>query len=216
MGMTEQRWLRARDYHELLEWVRPRTSARKKRLLTVAACRLAPLDEHAWLAAMDVVERYAEGRASREEMLRARRQLRWVDRGPQPPPNLGAAMTATYLSNSECCNAVSFINPETITVGGRRWDWRRYQSEIAELIREVIGNPFRPSAIDPAWLAFGGGQVVRLAEGIYEERAFDRMPVLGDALEDAGCSDGAILGHCREKRRHVRGCWALDLVLGKE
>jgi len=57
--------------------------------------------------------------------------------------------------------------------------------------------------------------VVQLAEGIYEDRAFDSMPVLGDALEDAGCADEAILRHCRQADEHVRGCWVVDLILNR-
>jgi hypothetical protein len=60
-----------------------------------------------------------------------------------------------------------------------------------------------------------GGTVPKLAAAIYEERAFDRLPVLADALEDARCADAAILGHCRSGGEHVRGCWVVDLVLGK-
>jgi hypothetical protein len=58
--------------------------------------------------------------------------------------------------------------------------------------------------------------VVRLAQGIYEDRAFDRLPVLADALEEAGCDNAEILSHCRGPGPHVRGCWAVDLSLGKE
>jgi hypothetical protein len=60
------------------------------------------------------------------------------------------------------------------------------------------------------------GAVVKLAESIYTERAFDRLPILADALEDAGCTDAAVLDHCRGPGPHVRGCWVVDLVLGKE
>ena len=80
-------------------------------------------------------------------------------------------------------------------------------------LREVFGNPFRPVTFDPAWLT---SDVLALARGIYEERAFDRMPILADALQDAGCECDDILNHCRDANAtHVRGCWALDLVLGK-
>ena len=81
------------------------------------------------------------------------------------------------------------------------------------LTRCVFGNPFRPVAVDPAWLT---PAVVALARGIYEERAFDRMPILADALQDAGCDNDDILNHCRDDGPHVRGCWVVDLVLGKE
>jgi len=81
------------------------------------------------------------------------------------------------------------------------------------LLRDIFGNPFRPAAIDPSWLT---STVVALARGIYEERAFDRMPILADALQDAGCDNEDVLGHCRGPEPHVRGCWVVDLLLGKE
>jgi hypothetical protein len=84
------------------------------------------------------------------------------------------------------------------------------------LVREVFGNPFRPCPIEPLWLAWDGGTIPKVAEAIYEERAWDRLPILGDALEEAGCTDEAILTHCREPGGHVRGCWVVDLVLGKD
>lgn len=84
------------------------------------------------------------------------------------------------------------------------------------LLRDIFGNPFRPVTIDPAWLTWNCGTVVHLAQAIYDERAFDRMPILADALEDAGCHDADILEHCRGGREHVRGCWLVDLILGKD
>jgi hypothetical protein len=81
------------------------------------------------------------------------------------------------------------------------------------LLRDIFGNPFRPVKLKPAWLT---STVVQLARGIYEERAFDRMPILADALQDAGCDNDDVLDHCRDaKQVHVRGCWVVDLVLGK-
>jgi hypothetical protein len=81
-----------------------------------------------------------------------------------------------------------------------------------QLIHDVIGNPFRPAALDPAWRT---ETVLALATGIYEDRAFDRMPILADALQDAGCDNEDVLGHCRGPGPHVRGCWVVDLVLRK-
>jgi hypothetical protein len=85
------------------------------------------------------------------------------------------------------------------------------------LLRDIFGNPFRPTpGIDPGWLTRGGNAVAAVARTVYEGRAFDRLPVLADALEDAGCADPDLLGHLRGPGPHVRGCWALDLVLGKQ
>jgi hypothetical protein len=83
------------------------------------------------------------------------------------------------------------------------------------LIREIVGNPFRRPTVQQAWLRWNDGTVPRIAQGIYEERAFDRLPILHDALLDAGCDNEDILAHCRGAGPHVRGCWALDLLLAK-
>jgi hypothetical protein len=82
----------------------------------------------------------------------------------------------------------------------------------AMLVRDIFGNPFRPVSADPEWLT---PTVVALATGIYEDRAFDRMPILADALQDAECANADILDHCRGPGPHVRGCWVIDLLLGK-
>jgi hypothetical protein len=84
------------------------------------------------------------------------------------------------------------------------------------LLRDIVGNPFRLVTVDTAWLENNDKCVVRLAQAIYAGRAFDRLPILADALEDAGCTDAAILEHCRGPGPHVRGCWVVDLLLGKQ
>ena len=83
----------------------------------------------------------------------------------------------------------------------------------ATLLRDIFGNPFRPVTVDPSWLT---RTVTALAKGIYHKPAFDRLPVLAEALEEAGCHDPDILAHCRRPGEHVRGCWVVDLILGKE
>jgi hypothetical protein len=110
--------------------------------------------------------------------------------------------------------SIAGLSDEQIAV--RRVDWeRRYAAERAAqaaLLRCIFGNPFRPVAVDPAWLT---PTVVQLAQGIYDDRAFDRLPILADALQDAGCDNDDVLNHCRDDGPHARGCWVVDLVLGK-
>jgi hypothetical protein len=84
---------------------------------------------------------------------------------------------------------------------------------LSAIVRDIFGNPFRPVAVDRAWLT---PTVTSLAQAIYDDRAFDRLPILADALEDAGCTDHDILAHCRGGGEHVRGCRVVDLLLGKE
>ena len=81
------------------------------------------------------------------------------------------------------------------------------------LIHDIFGDPFRPVTLDPAWLT---PNVLALANDIYAERAFDLMPILADALEEAGCENADMLLHCRVPGEHVRGCWVVDLVLEKK
>jgi hypothetical protein len=92
----------------------------------------------------------------------------------------------------------------------------RPRAVAAPLLRDIFGNPFRPVTINPEWVACNDGMVRKTAQAIYDERAFDRMPILADALQDAGCDNADILDHCRKPGEHVKGCWVVDLLLGKE
>jgi hypothetical protein len=83
----------------------------------------------------------------------------------------------------------------------------------AALLRDIFGNPFRPVAFDPVWRT---SSVATVAQTIYAERCFADMPILADALEEAGCTSADILDHCRSGQEHARGCWVVDLVLGRE
>src|SRR5262249_5222374 len=105
--------------------------------------------------------------------------------------------------------------------GCARWiiDWvLRHHPDTeprqADLFRCMVGNPLRPSALDPQWLAGEGRPIPRLAPTIDTEQAWERLPILGDALEEAGCTDEEILVHCRETA-HLRGCWVLGLLLNR-
>ncbi|MBA4191434.1 MAG: hypothetical protein C0467_25930 [Planctomycetaceae bacterium] len=95
-----------------------------------------------------------------------------------------------------------------------QWKQTRSDEEHAQstLLRCIFGNPFRPVAVDPQWLT---STVTQLAQGIYDDRAFDRLPILADALQDAGCDNADVLNHCQHNGPHARGCWVVDLVLGK-
>ena len=83
------------------------------------------------------------------------------------------------------------------------------------VLRCVVGNPFRPVTIHPDWSTWNNGTVPNLAQTIYDDRRFDLLPILADALEEAGCDSADILAHCRGPGPHVRGCWVVDLLLEK-
>jgi hypothetical protein len=90
-----------------------------------------------------------------------------------------------------------------------------HRAEIAGWVRDVFGNPFRSVRLAPSWLTWNNGTIPKLARAIGEEQAFDRLPILADALEDAGCTNRDILDHCRGPGPHIRGCWVVDLLAGK-
>jgi hypothetical protein len=100
-------------------------------------------------------------------------------------------------------------------------EWRRREGgasgdegvgrQMVGLLHDLFGSPSRPAAFDASWRTTA---VMALARCAYEERSFDLLPVLADALQDAGCPEGAITSHLREPGPHVRGCWAVDLALG--
>ena len=111
--------------------------------------------------------------------------------------------------------AAESIAGNSAVAGQESWQlrWARALTHC-HLLRDVFGNPFRPVAFDAAWLT---STVTALARGMYDSRDFGAMPILADALQDAGCTSDDILGHCRDAHAtHVRGCWVVDLVLGKE
>ena len=126
---------------------------------------------------------------------------------------IGNAFDAAKVTSLYCINFVWDL------IGGDNYlpsdDRRLYAPETpahCDLIRDIFGNPFRPVVADPAWLT---PTVQSIASAIYADRAFDRLPILADALEEAGCTDADVLLHCRIPGEHVRGCWVVDLVLGK-
>lgn len=83
------------------------------------------------------------------------------------------------------------------------------------LLRDIFDSPFHHASLSPALLAWNNSTVVTMAQSIYADRTFDSLPVLADALEEAGCDNQDILSHCRAEGPHVRGCWVVDLILGK-
>jgi hypothetical protein len=89
---------------------------------------------------------------------------------------------------------------------------RATRNVLCHIVRDIFGNPFRPVAFDPSWWT---STAVGLATAMYESRDFAAMPILADALEEAGCDEPSVLAHCRGDGPHVRGCWVVDLVLGK-
>jgi hypothetical protein len=214
--MTEREWLRSDKPHAMLLHLRGRGSNRKLRLYACAVCRRFRnllRDERSWRA-VEVAEQYADGRTGYAALKAAQgpAQEAWreLDRAHR-----GAAWgTPEMWARRAAEQAAATTSREAWSAAWKAAD--EGQGGHPDALREIFGNPFRPTPIDPAWLAWNDGTVVKIAQAIYEERAFDRLPVLADALEEAGCTNAELLGHLRGPGPHARGCWALDLLLGKE
>jgi hypothetical protein len=174
-------------------------------------------------------ERDADGIATKEEMesaiLGADEAVESILRTPTPPPiselNIAipaqAAQAVLALARGESEVALQHVFETGCALGLFGSSYNGWVSSIAQTrigsLRDVFGNPFRPVTVNPTWQT---ATVVSLAQAIYDERAFDRMPILADALEDAGCTNADVLNHCRQPGEHVRGCWVVDLLLGKQ
>jgi hypothetical protein len=138
-------------------------------------------------------------------------------------PRYTAALWASHAAGDGAC-LDHVKGPPNRTQRKRRWLSATMRETAAQcsLLRDIFGNPFRQPAVAPAWLAWNNGTVMRLAQAIYNERHLPqgtldtaRLAILADALQEAGCADAAILDHCRQLAEHVRGCWVVDLLLGK-
>lgn len=208
--------------------------SRKLRLWAVACCRRIEhlLTDPRSRAGLDAIERYCDGNLKRDELreaINAAAKVTWDMEAAGAPGSEQNAATAV-------CTALDDVQDEfTDTREAADWAVNARSAEVpdepatsydryiaaraaeqraqADLVREVFGNPFRPVALDPAWLT---SDVRALAHAIYAERAWDRMPILADALQEAGCDSADALAHCRDPgAAHVRGCRVVDLLLGK-
>jgi hypothetical protein len=223
--MTEEEWLAKQESpkwmisHILRQGKVQRTKAgkRKLRLFACGVCRRLwhLLDDGILRPALEVAERFAEGEVgSRElnESSEATRPLKRVDQSV-------AAEMAAWMVWTACSSKASYAALGAcsfpVTRAGHPLGNFSGEAVLCHLVRDVFGNPFRPAIMKREWVAANDRSVEAVARAIYQDRALERMPILTDALEDAGCDDEAILAHCRGPGPHVRGCWVVDLILGK-
>jgi hypothetical protein len=215
--MTEAEWL-ACDYPSpMLEALSDHSDRPRLRLLACYWC-LSPevrrlVESQGAREFVAVAERYAAGRASWDELavaVRAAPQAR-VSGGPWRSPN--PVRLAPAAQALRAVAALLADDPWEAAWGVAREGVNLLGSDACDLIPELFGNPFRPGGFDPRWRT---ADAVGLAGGIFDDGAFDRLPLLADALLDAGCDDQAVLAHCRAERPHVPGCWVVDLVLARQ
>lgn len=242
--MTEAEWLTCDTPTLLLAHVRGTLSQRKDRLLAAALCSVIRdfiLDERL-RRAIEVAEKFADAEASTDELaaayekvVAAGREQRWFNQAEGrewddaqtmaadavsycavPDSSFltvrtsHAADTATYGAEPDCSYLSMSSAQRALSAAAYRNTLDTDTPLFLRFVRDVAGNPFRRSSMPSPML-----NVTRLARAIYAKRAFDRLPILADTLEDSGCIDQGILEHLRDSGPHVRGCWALDMVLGK-
>jgi len=186
--------------------------------------------------AIEAAEQYADGEIDAEELAHFTDDPQFVYAAPEafiaavsvpldPSAVVTAAADAATCEQEE--NAYRKAFPEEYpSFDKEKWRFatqgRLDSAESAEkqaqcrLLRDVIGNPFRPVQMDLAELSNHDDFIPKLARTMYEQRVFARLPVLADTLEDTGCDNADVVRHCRELSEHVRGCWVIDLLLGKE
>jgi hypothetical protein len=218
--MTEADWFATTDSQALLAWLRhtSKTSERRLRLFVAACCRRfgRPGNRRDAAASPEALEQQAE---------RTGRPAGLV--GPLASVDLWQTAADAAQQAAEDASA-TLVWPEssgTWSPPVRRPEaerWVAFESAedvLCRLLRDIFGNPFCPlPPISPSVLAFHGGIAVKLATSVYDERDFShqRMGILADALEAAGLNDQDVLGHLRGSGPHVRGCWAIDRLTGRE
>jgi hypothetical protein len=240
--MTEAEWLECKDPKKMLEFLGGKVGDRKDRLLSLAFCRRyrSLLTDHRSQMAFEVVERLADGLANHNEVVAAIDATLHALQDTEA----AARRTYVEDDGKQVVFFPSFVGMFQFSRGSSEWD-QHYNAHLgsailrffppqnvqverpaatehiaqAILVLDIFGNPFRPVLIDPKCLT---PTVTSLAAAAYEERSLPsgeldptRLAVLADALEEAGCQDQSVLDHLRSPGPHVRGCWPLDLILGR-
>ena len=237
--MTEKRWWEATDPTPMLRFLRGRASERKCRLIACAVCRDEGrmIQASVFSQAIQLGEQCADGVRDEGAIVESHKAIRSAFHETLTlgdPDNVALALFhASILTNKS--SPVEILGGQLPSLWSRlrlagqelldwyrleyrfgirlpSWKWWVGPPHRCDIIRDIIGNPFRPAAVDPAWRT---STAMQLAQGMYDSRDFAAMPILADALQDAGCSNDDILAHCRGPGPHARGCWVVDLVLGK-
>ena len=199
--MSEADWLEGR-IRKMLDYARVKGSMRKRRLLACGYCRLrwSELPDERLKQFVEQIERYADGESGGSlvrayEVFGAVKEPAVLD---ALPPDLLPVLRSAQASNED-------------PPGWSFPVWKDASLQVT-LLRDLFGNPYQPTSLDPTWLS---PTVINVARSIYADHAFGDLPILADALLDAGCDNETLLDHCRSAGSHIRGCWIVDLVLEK-
>ena len=226
--MTEEEWLECVNAEQIVAALPDATIPRRLHLLCVACCeRFAPLlSEARSRQAIDILGQYADGAATDEELSAAQEAAadvyneRCVAVGERyyldPTAHAASAVWNATISAWEALERMITLSEvaQSVLVAcvAAAPEPETEMAAQAALVRDIFGNPFRPITLDPSWLT---STVITLARTMYDTRDFSAMPILADALADAGCGDDQVLSHCRGNGPHVKGCFVVDLFTGK-
>ncbi len=201
--MTEEEWLTGRDHKSVTDFLRKQTSDRKLRLFGCAMCRQrSHLLGEGESAAIATAEQFADAQLEVVDLVIAAEvfESRRSETGNLQLGAMDAIASVCLLTDLSERHGLFWFGFAALHPGARSY------------MHDIFGHPFRPVVFEPRWRS---ETAVALATGIYDERAFDRLPILADALEEAGCDNADVLTHCRGPGPHARGCWVVDGVLGK-
>ncbi len=227
---TENEWCTGHNSIAMTARVQGLLGERKLRLIAVACCRqFAATASPDWgQEGLRAAELFADGLLTAEDFALARQRILeatawagdWADETSEENaarairallrPKAGIALREVIDALERCAHLAGDDTE------GRLVRSLQELKRQAGVLREIVGNPFSPAWIAPEWKAWHGECLVRLAAEIYETRTFEDIPILGDMLEDAGCTDSKLLDHCRTPQPHVLGCWLLDGILDKK
>jgi hypothetical protein len=235
--MTEEEWLARAHAVRMVEFLESTASDRKLRLLACASVRLfwEHLKDPTARTLVEVFETYADGQATSIDVLTEWRKVFDIaqslqEYGPHRTAlevcldltrvTVAVTDSTAYRGCRSVVSDVGRIEIYALGAAGIKPGSAAYTTAIrrkvirgAALVREIFGNPFRPVSFSPEWRTDTAMSLARL---MYDSREFGAMPILADALQDAGCDSDDILSHCRDaSATHVRGCWVVDLVLNK-
>jgi hypothetical protein len=221
--MTEAEWLACESPVRMLQYLADLPRPRQLRLFACAACRMvwSQLADEGLRVPIEMGERLAEERVPDHVLGAAINRYFQARRSPQTnaATHFYAAMQGVMSPGLRMSDVLHLL--------GKLWFFSDEPGDpinrrLRQAVLDVFGNPFRTVQFDPTWLTWQGGTAWRIATAAYEDRTMPageldsgRVRVLSDALEDAGCDNAELLGHLRSPGPHWRGCWVVDLVLGR-
>jgi hypothetical protein len=196
--MSEAEWLAGDNPLPLFQYAQDDITERKLRLFAIAALNTMRERNLESIARSEVAEHFADGLMTISDL-----RSSWPQMQPSSPT------TAPELAY-EWAELIVMAKDRgyyggSFPVLDETW--------VTHFLRDIVGNPFQPFTFNPCWLT---SIVLAIARQMYESRDFSPMPILADALQDAGCDNEDILSHCRSDGPHVKGCWVVDLILGKK